>query len=339
MRVISTFPNWISIVLRSAKSALFRKYYLDPKLISTNVFLDLIECKQKQRGSFSFIRLGDGEGVLLSISDGSPDVDFEYLKMHLGPDNVNMKLLLSLQRRMREVVQGADVVGLRNDIVGVTFYPEYFDLPQKEFLQKFRHNFRLRECEKNLPYKGSRRIALLHKYMCEASMGAKVQYCSSWLHYDLHLTGGIFKLLVRQERVGLITSRRELGDKLAEIFDVEVDSWSIPDMYRDLDDDVSTNDYIEKLEGVLRKQLVKFPGMLFLVGGGFYGKLYCEHIRAQGGVALDVGSLLDAWVGIHSRPAVYKTLFSERYDGNDAPVELVLTVENVKKLTADDVRS
>ena len=35
------------------------------------------------------------------------------------------------------------------------------------------------------------------------------------------------------------------------------------------------------------------PGRLFLVGAGLLGKLYCAAIRRRGGVAIDVGSLVD----------------------------------------------
>ncbi|MFM7228321.1 MAG: hypothetical protein ACKO2F_01620 [Cyanobacteriota bacterium] len=35
------------------------------------------------------------------------------------------------------------------------------------------------------------------------------------------------------------------------------------------------------------------PGRLFLVGAGLLGKMYCAAIRRQGGVAVDVGSLID----------------------------------------------
>lgn len=35
------------------------------------------------------------------------------------------------------------------------------------------------------------------------------------------------------------------------------------------------------------------PGRLFLVGAGLLGKLYCAAIRRRGGVAIDVGSLID----------------------------------------------
>jgi hypothetical protein len=41
---------------------------------------------------------------------------------------------------------------------------------------------------------------------------------------------------------------------------------------------------------------------LFLVAGGLLGKFYTATIRRHGGIALDVGSLVDAWTGRHTRP-------------------------------------
>ncbi|WP_172820910.1 hypothetical protein [Cyanobium sp. NIES-981] len=38
------------------------------------------------------------------------------------------------------------------------------------------------------------------------------------------------------------------------------------------------------------------PGRLFLVGAGILGKIYCDRIRERGGVALDLGSVLDLLV-------------------------------------------
>lgn len=60
--------------------------------------------------------------------------------------------------------------------------------------------------------------------------------------------------------------------------------------------------------------------MLYLVVGGLYGNLYCQLIKAQGGLALDLGSLFDAWLEIPSRPTVYRAL----YDTNTVPNSLCL---------------
>ena len=40
---------------------------------------------------------------------------------------------------------------------------------------------------------------------------------------------------------------------------------------------------------------------IFLVGAGFLGKTYCAEVRLAGGVAVDVGSVMDVWAGVASR--------------------------------------
>jgi hypothetical protein len=43
-------------------------------------------------------------------------------------------------------------------------------------------------------------------------------------------------------------------------------------------------------------------GMLFLIGAGGFGKIYCNWVKQAGGVAIDIGSLFDAWAGLATRP-------------------------------------
>jgi len=38
-----------------------------------------------------------------------------------------------------------------------------------------------------------------------------------------------------------------------------------------------------------------------LVAGGVFGKIYCDEVKINGGVSIDIGSLVDRWVGIHTR--------------------------------------
>lgn len=53
-------------------------------------------------------------------------------------------------------------------------------------------------------------------------------------------------------------------------------------------------------------------GHLFLVGAGLLGKVYCELVRQSGGMAIDVGSMMDVWVGKGVRPYQNDT-FVEKY--------------------------
>jgi hypothetical protein len=50
------------------------------------------------------------------------------------------------------------------------------------------------------------------------------------------------------------------------------------------------------------EQLGDWPrGRLVLVGAGYAGKLIIDEARQRGGVALDVGSIFDRWVGLNTR--------------------------------------
>jgi len=301
-------------------------------LIDSKVLFKLINNKLEEQEPFSFIRLGDGEGVLLSINKESPDIDFNYLIDHIGLNESLFETVAKINKYMIMAVQAADVLGIRDDIINVKFDDDNFKLAPEIFVEKFKDNFKLRECEKNLGYPASRRISLLHHSLKNMHFEEQTQYCSSWAHYGFHLSGDLFRVLMKQDKIGLISSRSELCHRLEYIFDVEVDYWQIPDMYRDIKLDQLPRNYIEQLKKLLQEQFVEFPGMLFLIGGGFFGKLYCNLVKSQGGVALDVGSLLDAWVGIHSRPAVYDTLRLVGYDGYSVPNKLQLTVENINQL-------
>ena len=48
------------------------------------------------------------------------------------------------------------------------------------------------------------------------------------------------------------------------------------------------------------------PGQLWLVGAGILGKIYCQAIRAQGGVAVDVGSVIDLSSGVGNTRGEYR---------------------------------
>jgi len=55
---------------------------------------------------------------------------------------------------------------------------------------------------------------------------------------------------------------------------------------------------------------VMYPGQLFLVAAGPLGKIYCQWVKERGGVALDFGSMADAWIGIDSRTYIRERDYS-----------------------------
>jgi len=62
------------------------------------------------------------------------------------------------------------------------------------------------------------------------------------------------------------------------------------------------------------------------VGAGLIGKAYLPLIKAQGGVALDLGALLDAWEGRATRPQIYANKTANQWEqGQPVPAAFQLT--------------
>ena len=44
-------------------------------------------------------------------------------------------------------------------------------------------------------------------------------------------------------------------------------------------------------------------GHVFIVAAGYLGKSYCARVRDRGGIGLDLGSIVDEWLGYDTRRA------------------------------------
>jgi len=61
----------------------------------------------------------------------------------------------------------------------------------------------------------------------------------------------------------------------------------------------------DRFHAIMAELRVPRPGAVFLVAAGLLGKIYCHRIRQLGGIAIDVGSVVDAWMGFATRPGLY----------------------------------
>ncbi len=61
----------------------------------------------------------------------------------------------------------------------------------------------------------------------------------------------------------------------------------------------------ERFRELMTELRVPRPGAVFLVAAGLLGKIYCDRVRELGGIAIDVGSVVDAWMGFSTRPGLY----------------------------------
>jgi hypothetical protein len=64
---------------------------------------------------------------------------------------------------------------------------------------------------------------------------------------------------------------------------------------------------------IVRRLSRPHHGRLFVIAAGTLAKFYAAIIRKHGGIALDLGSLVDGWLSIPSRPG-YDSEFKAKAD-------------------------
>jgi len=270
---------------------------------------------------FSLIRLGDGEAVVLGFDEDIQLQDLAYLHTHWGTEGVTLRAVAEISNDLRTAVRGADIVGIRDDILNVTIPPDLLNRSGNEIKKVVSKEFRIRQDEiERLSPMGARRLALLHRVLSTFNWGDEQQFCSAWIHWELLATGALNRILEEVRDVGLVTSRPELGELIAQRFDVRTSTVLTPDKFMEVPE---SGRHVPERYRTIRSELTFSKGTLVLVGAGIPGKVYCQWLKESGCVAIDVGSVFDAWVGKASRPRVLESRFG--ISGGDlVPRELQL---------------
>jgi hypothetical protein len=270
---------------------------------------------------FSLIRLGDGEGIVLSFGDEMWLQDLAYLHGHWGSEGVTLGAVAEVQHDLQAAVHGADIVGIRNDIVSVRVPDDLLDRPGSEIKEFVSSTFHIRREETdNLSPIGARRLALLHRAVSQVEWSEDQRFCSAWIHWELLASGTLNRILEEATEVGLVTARPEVEHMLARRFNVRTKAVIVPDKFVDA---TGPGRHIPDRYRSIRQELDFPDGSLVLVGAGIPGKAYCQWLKEAGCVAVDVGSVFDVWVGKASRPRVLESRFKV-VDGDRVPPDLQL---------------
>ena len=126
-------------------------------------------------------------------------------------------------------------------------------------------------------------------------------------HLDLHASGFLAEIIAQARRISLISCLDGLPDLIKQRFGLEeVTLYRIPGeqgsrhiLGTAASQGIHYPDAYYRLQAKLSQP---HDGELFLVAGGILGKFYAATIRRHGGVALDIGSIVDAWMGHMTRP-------------------------------------
>jgi hypothetical protein len=235
----------------------------------------------------SFVRLGDGEGNLLGLRlDDYPALAAycarEVSVMHFGAPDLLLTAGTDLRRDFHIALRNAELIGL----------PGRFSL---RFLLAMR-NQRL---DLRAIYGVGAVFCYLQQFAGDLALSEKVG-SSSAFHQSLlpHYQG-----LIEGRDIGLVSCHRGLVQGLQRCMGARsIDFYPVPKQAKIIDgDETDTDHYPRRYRALLGELRGARPGILYFVAAGMPGKVYCDAIRAAGGIAVDIGATADIWAGVRSR--------------------------------------
>ena len=245
------------------------------------------------------VRLGDGEGRLLGFPEivGKAELDTS-LQIWFGRTDFDPADLAALAVELRAATQAADVVGLPR--------------PSQAGQPEYRTVFAALDRFGLLSHAPLLTDAAIHRYL---QIG---------LFYRELLDGLPF--------CGLVTCR-DLAPEVARVFRIGRVEQSLVPGEAQYPGPMLGEHYPARFHELRETLTVPFPGAVFLVGAGALGKIYCHWIKERGGIALDVGSLCDAWadVGRLRKPCHRLPLYEET-----PPLSLAEAVRHYNRMIARD---
>ena len=255
------------------------------------VIVRQVEKLLQTRTSASLLRIGDGEGNALALTQPNVrkvDLDGFALKFSRTVGiSISEEQAFRFCWALRVAIEDADIIGVRS------IDPEPRG-PELELIA--RHINRGRQYEA-LGILGARRF--LQHMVSDGRLRSKI-LTSAWIH--LGLVTHIDELLRAAERVMIIAGRVELqraseerlGHKLVEFIAVPGEGGRPADR---------PSTHYEIHGGIAdRLRTDDLGGTLVLVGAGMLGKIYCHAAKQGGAVALDMGSAFDILAGKATRP-------------------------------------
>jgi hypothetical protein len=244
-----------------------------------------------ERLPFSMVRLGDGEGNILSLMDPAADLARELKWFNASfYEHASHQLDAPTARLFAETMEDAFC---NADVIGVREFPVFDDTYSE-----------LKCARDSLPISirgslGMIRARQSFLSMLSAGRLASAVVTSAWVYFTLleHL----ISIIAAAEKVIVINGRIELIRKFENRFGAKAQFVPIP--LAGHSDPVRGRPFPEAyayVHSLLSSQ--DLTGKLILVGAGIFAKSYCQAAKKAGGVALDIGSGFDILAGIKTRP-------------------------------------
>jgi hypothetical protein len=256
------------------------------------VAAEINKAMDEKRG-FSLIRMGDGEGAFTKV-DAADEARFAPLYDWMRKDWHRALFGAEFDAGRTGYAAVVDTlleVSMQQDIVGVP-YGAWVD-----------HEYEIASV------RGIPCVLNVHRaYLAAAKRGVRRPLvCDQRIHIELHNQGFVEPILRRAGSVGVISCHSQLPDKMKAAFGLdEVELFKIPgEKYTEnlrSADQMSGEHFPYVYWDIVRRLSVPHNGRVFMIAAGTLAKFYADTIKRHGGIALDLGSLVDGWLNISSRP-------------------------------------
>lgn len=245
----------------------------------------------REQAPFAMVRLGDGEGAW--IDPGSAD------KADYTP------LYARNRAQMAAIWFGADFAaetsGFTALATGLPAHIPGWDVTGIPYSSWLRHEYTIASP------RGVPSLVNLIRRLLAAGAPAETAFCRQLANTDLFTEGHLPGILQRAGALTVITCHTGLPAWLtAEYRLSDVEHLPVPGergrtalLGEAALRGVQFPDRFTQLQAELARP---WNGRLVLIAAGILGKFYASTIRRHGGIALDIGSLADVWMGRLTRP-------------------------------------
>lgn len=259
--------------------------------IETDDLADRIAAALNEGRPFAMVRLGDGEGGMLTL--GQED---EFIHRPLYERNRKELIAMWFGDAFRDQDDG--FIRLARNLIESLAECDVLGIPYESWL---RHEYAISSL------RGISSLVNVYRALLAQPVPAGQFVCSQRAHVDLHVAGHLTRIIADAKRVSVITCLPEVEDLLRGRLGLEeVTVYRIPGERGSQHllglPATQGNHYPAEFERLQAELARPHAGRLFLVAGGLLGKLYAATIRRRGGIALDIGSLVDGWTGRMTRP-------------------------------------
>lgn len=271
----------------------------------------LIAERFRTGNSCLLMRYGDTSGrIIAKPGIGTPE--YEYLKSYLGtsvtPDEIDF-----LAEIIEQSVTSADVIGLRSDLLGPNISDEILQAGDGDILQRLVDAYPIREFERTrLDPDGARRLAQTRKAMESVNLPESAILTDAWIHVSLAEVGFLSALMREAPSFSIVTSteRREVVQRLVEALPDRVRFFECPCYPRTERQWGGDHSFLwSRWTSIVSNIRPSYPGEPILISAGIWTKAIAPAWAKLGGIALDIGSVLDYLDKAPTRPAVLATRY------------------------------